>query len=96
MALTGDRYAYELHGHHIVVVLDNWAKKFSLIVDGATVAEESRLLPHDIELRHELAHDAARHVLVARSKVQPILGLPLREVSSLEIDGATVEMQKLK
>ena len=96
MALTGDRHVGHFRGHTVEMVLNNWDKTFSLVVDGQTVAKQSRLLPKDIELKFELVHEGATHALVARSTVKPILGLPLREESSLEIDGQPFALKKVK
>jgi hypothetical protein len=69
------------------MVRDNSKKTLSLLIDGITVACESRGLPHDITMHGEFEHEGVKHAVVAHSTVKKILGLPLDADDGIEIDG---------
>jgi len=96
MGITGDRYEGEFEGHKIELVRNNWDKTLALLIDGAKVAWESRVLPHDITLKGEFEHKGVKHAVVAHSIVKKILGLPLDADDGIEIDGKTLPLKKTK
>jgi hypothetical protein len=94
MGIVGDRYEGEFEGHRIELVRDNLAKTLALVIDGSTVARESRILPHDIVLVAELEHDRVKHTVVARSTVKRVLGLPFDADDAIEVDGKPVPLRR--
>jgi hypothetical protein len=96
MGILGDRYLGDFGGHSIELVRDNVAKTLSLVIDGKTVAWESRVLPHDITLTGDFTHGGERHTVVAHSTVKKILGLPLDADDGIEIDGKPLPLRKVK
>jgi hypothetical protein len=96
MGIMGDRYEGELDGHKIELVRDNLEKTLSLLIDGKTVAWESRILPHDITLKGEFEHKGTKHTVVAHSTVKTILGLPLDADDGIEIDNKPLPLRKTK
>ncbi len=101
MAITGDRYEADFDGHKIELVRDNFVKTLELWVDGAKVAGESRVLPHDITLTAKfVGKSGATHEVVARSIVNgPHIGRFAIGVSaddSIQIDGKPVPVTKTK
>ena len=91
MSITGDRYAGEFEGHTIELVRNNWNKTLSLLIDGETVAEESRVLPHDIILTAALEHAGGRHTVIAKA-VRHFLSTD----DTIEIDGKPLALTKTK
>ena len=91
MSITGDRYVGEFEGRKIELVRNNWNKTLKLLVDGETVAQESRILPHDILLTAEFEHEGVRHAVVAKS-VEHFLSTD----DSVEIDGKPLPITKTK
>ena len=96
MGIMGDRYEGALDGHKIELVRDNLAKTLALVIDGSTVAWESRILPHDITLKGEFEHEGVKHTVVAHSTVKKILGLSLDADDGIEIDGKPLPLRKTK
>lgn len=96
MGIMGDRYVGEFEGHQIELVRNNLDKTLSLLIDGSTVAWESRILPHDITLQGEFEHKGVKHTVTAHSTVKPILGLPLSAEDSIEIDGKPLPLRKTR
>lgn len=95
MGFFGDRYVGELGGHKIELIRDNVAKQLSLVIDGKTVAWESRILPHEITLQGEFEHNGAKHTVVAHSVPKTTLGIPLGADDTIEVDGTPLPLRKV-
>lgn len=91
MSITGDQYIGDYKGRKIELVRNNWNKTLKLLIDGETVAQESRVLPHDITLTAEFEHDGVRHAVVAKSTAHF-----LSTDDSVEIDGKPLTLTKTK
>lgn len=91
MSITGDRYVGTYEGHAIELVRNNWNKTLSLLIDGEVVATESRILPHDITLTAELAHNGVRHTVVAAALVRG-----LSSDDAIEVDGEPLPVTKVQ
>ena len=96
MSITGDRYEGTFDGHKIELVRNNWNKTLSLLIDGAVVASEQRWIPRDITLHAEFDHKGAKHTVVAHQELKPIFGLPIDTHDSVEIDGKTLPLTRMK
>lgn len=89
MSITGDRFVGDFEGRTIELVRNNWNKTLKLLIDGETVAQESRILPHDILLTAEFEHNGVRHAVVAKS-----LAHFLSTDDAVEIDGKPLPLTK--
>jgi hypothetical protein len=89
MSITGDCYAGDYEGRKIELVRNNWNKTLKLLIDGEVVAQESRILPHDITLTAEFEQNGVRHAVVARSVAHFI-----STDDSVEIDGKPLTLTK--
>jgi hypothetical protein len=101
MAIMGDRYVAEFDGHRVELVRDNAIKTLDLFVDGARVASESRILPHDITLTAKFqGKSGATHEIIARAIVKgPHIGrfaIGIDVKDSIEIDGREVPLDKVQ
>ncbi len=96
MGMLVDRYEGTYEGHKIELVRNAVTKTLKLLIDGAVVASEHIWLPEDITLRAEFEHKGAHHTVVAHQHVKPIVGLPIGNDDSIEIDGKPLPLTKVK
>jgi len=94
MGMLGDRYQGSFDGRQIELVRNNLDKTLSRLIDGAVVAAEHRWLPKDITLHAEFEHAGVKHTAVARQYLKKLLGLPIDDDDSIEIDGRSLPVTK--